>query len=131
VDGTWARPKSLTRSTRSAQSAKLLRSRTLWRLPGEDRLRERLPQDRQDMAAALGEFIQKAHAVVGQGHVARHRHLTPAEQPHIREEMVGRATRAGRDHHRAVAGEAGGAVDARGLKGFSQRHRRHTVQPYR
>jgi hypothetical protein len=104
VDGTWARPKSLTRSTRSAQSAKLWRSRTLWRLPGEDRLRERLPPDRQDMAAALGEFIQKAHAVVGQGHVARHRHGAPAEQPHIREGMVGRATRAGRDQRCPVAG---------------------------
>ena len=131
VDGTWAWPASLTRSTRSAPSAKRLRSRTLWRLHGDDRLRERLAQDRQDMAAALGEFIQKAHAMVGQRHLSRHRHVAAAEQPRIREGMVGRAIREGRDHRRAGAGEAGDAVAARGLKGFSQRHRRHTVQPYR
>jgi hypothetical protein len=83
------------------------------------------------MAAALGGFIQKAHAMVGQGHLARHRYRAAAEQPRIREGMVGRATRAGRDHRRAGAGEAGDAVAARGLKGFSQRHRRHTVQSYR
>jgi hypothetical protein len=131
VDGTWARPASLTRRTRRAPSAKLVWSRTRWRWPGEDRLRERLPQDRQDMAAALGEFIQKAHAMVGQRHLTRHRHLTPADQPHIREGMVGRATRGGRDHHRAVAGEAGDAVEAHSLNGLGEGHRRHTVQPYR
>jgi hypothetical protein len=131
VDGTWARPASLTRRTRRPQSAKLVWSRTLWRLHGEDRLRERLAQDRQEMASALGEFIQKAHAMVGQRHLSRHRHVAAAEQPRIREGMVRHATRAGRDHRRAGAGEAGDAVAARGLKGFSQRHRRHTVQPYR
>jgi hypothetical protein len=36
---------------------------------------------------------------------------------------MGGATRAGRHQRRAVAREAGDAVDARGLKGFRQRHR--------
>jgi hypothetical protein len=30
-----------------------------------DTIRERLAQDLEDMAAELGEFIQKEHAVVG------------------------------------------------------------------
>jgi hypothetical protein len=89
VDDYWARPKSLTRSTRRAKSVKLLRLRTLWRLNVEGRLLKRLPQDLQDVEVALGEFIQKEHAIVGQGHVARHRHRAPADQPRIREGMVG------------------------------------------
>ena len=84
----------------------------------EDCLLERLPQDLQDVEAALGEFIQKEHAIVAQGHVARHRHRAPADQPRIREGMVGRATRAGRDHRRAGAGAAGNTLDAGGLYGF-------------
>jgi hypothetical protein len=36
-----------------------------------DTLFEQLPQDLEDMAAELGPFIQEAHAVVGQPHLAR------------------------------------------------------------
>jgi hypothetical protein len=50
--------------------------------------------------------------------------MAATDQPGIRDGMVGRATRAGRDQHRAIAGKAGDAVDARGRKGFGQGHRR-------
>jgi hypothetical protein len=42
-----------------------------------------LAQDLEDMAAELGPFIQEEHAIVGQRHVARHRHVAPADQPDI------------------------------------------------
>ena len=45
-------------------------------------------QDLQDMAAELGQFIQKAHAMVGQRHLSRHRHVAAAEQPRIREGVM-------------------------------------------
>ena len=76
------------------------------------------------MAAALGQLIKKEHAVVRQRHFTRHRHVAPADQPRIREGVVGRATRAGRDPRRAGAGAAGDAVDTRGLHGFGEGHRR-------
>jgi hypothetical protein len=67
-----------------------LRSRTLWRLSIEDTLIKRLAQDLQDMAAALGELIQKAHAIVRQRHLPRQRHVPPpADQSCIREGVVG------------------------------------------
>jgi hypothetical protein len=56
---------------------------------------ERLAQDLEDMAAALGEFIQEAHAVVGQRHFARHRHVAAADQPHIGDGVMGGAKRPG------------------------------------
>src|SRR5262245_40110021 len=59
--------------------------------------------------------------VVPQRHVTRHRHGAPADQSRIRDGVVGRATRAGRDPRRAVAGEARDAVDPRGLEGVSER----------
>jgi hypothetical protein len=61
------------------------------------------------MAAELGRLIQKEHAILGQRHLARHWHVAPADQPRIRDGVVGRATRAGRDQRRAVVGEAGNA----------------------
>ena len=124
VDGYWAWPASLTLITRRAKSAKLLRSRTLWRLYVEDSLLERLPQDLKDMAAALGPCSLEVHAMVGQQHVARHRHGAPADQPHIRNGVVGRAKWVGRDQRRAVAGKAGDAVDAGSVEDFRQDHRR-------
>ena len=45
-----------------------------------------------------------------------------ADQPHIRDGVVGRATRAGHDPCRAVAGEARDAVDTRGVDRFRQDH---------
>jgi hypothetical protein len=33
------------------------------------------------MAAELGQFIQEKHAIVGQRHVARHRHVAPPISP--------------------------------------------------
>jgi hypothetical protein len=62
-----------------------------------DTLLERLAQDLQNMAAELGPFIQEEHAMVGQRHLAGHRHVAPTDQPRIREGVVGRAKRAGRD----------------------------------
>jgi hypothetical protein len=44
---------------------------------------ERLPQDLQDMAAALGPCIQEAHPVVRERHLARPRPVAPADQAHI------------------------------------------------
>jgi len=76
------------------------------------------------MAAELGQPIQEEHAIVGQRHFARHRHVAPADQPRIRDGVVGRTKRARRDQRRAVAGEAGDAVDTRGLNGLSEGHRR-------
>jgi hypothetical protein len=46
-------------------------------------------QDLQDMAAELGQFIQEEHAIVAQRYVARHRHGAPADQPHIRDGVMG------------------------------------------
>jgi hypothetical protein len=48
-----------------------------------------LAQDLEDMAAALGRFIQEEHAIVGQRHFARHRHVAPADQSRIRDGVVG------------------------------------------
>jgi hypothetical protein len=89
-----------------------------------DTLLERLAQDFKDMAAKLWLFIQQEHAMVGPRHVTRHRHLADADQPCIRDGVVGRATRAGRDPRRAVTSEAGDAVDARGFERFRQGHGR-------
>jgi hypothetical protein len=59
---------------------------------------------------------------VRQRHLARHRHLAAADQPRIGDGMMGRAKRAGRDQGRAGAGEAGDAMDARGLDGLTRRY---------
>jgi hypothetical protein len=124
VDGYRMLTESLTANTRKANSAKELRSRTPAKLYVYDTLLEWLAQDLKDMAAKLGPCIQEEHAMVGQRHVTRHRHVAPADQPRIRDGMVGRATRAGRDQRRPVAGEAGDAVDTRGLNRLGEGHRR-------
>jgi hypothetical protein len=67
---------------------------------------QRLAQDLQDMAAELGPFIQEEHAIVGQRDLAGHRDVAAADQPRIREGMVGRATRADRDPRRTGPGAA-------------------------
>jgi hypothetical protein len=66
-----------------AKLTKSLRFRTLWRLYSDETLLEWLTQDLKDMAAELGQFIQEEHAVVGQRHITRHRHVAPADQPRI------------------------------------------------
>ena len=71
--------------SRRAKSAKVLRSRTPAKLYSYETLLERLPQDLQDMAAELGQFIQEEHAVVRQRDLARHRHVAATDQPHIRD----------------------------------------------
>ena len=79
-------------------------------------LLEQLAQDLEHMAARLGPFVQEEGAVVGQRHVARQRHLAPADQPRIRDGMMGGGTRAGCDRRGAVAGEAHDTVEVRGLR---------------
>jgi hypothetical protein len=49
---------------------------------------------------------------------------TGPDQPHIRDRVMGRARWTGRDQRRAVAGAAGDTVDAPGLKGLGEGHRR-------
>jgi hypothetical protein len=83
-----------------------------------------LPQDLQDMAAKFGELIQEQDAVMGQRHVARHRHVAPTDQSRIRDGVMGDPKWAGGDQRGAVAGEAGNAVDVRGLEGFGEGHGR-------
>ena len=51
--------------------------------------------------------------MVGQRYVTHHRHVAAADQPRIRDGMVGRATRAVLDQCRAVAGGAGDALRIR------------------
>jgi hypothetical protein len=89
-----------------------------------DALLEGLAQDLEDVAAELRPFIQKEDAVVGERHFARHRHLSPTDQPRIRDGVVGGAKWARRDQRRMLPGETGNTVHAGGLEGFGERHRR-------
>jgi hypothetical protein len=91
-------------------------------LSPDDAFLERLSRDLQERALALEHLIQQQETMVGQRHVTRHRHVAPTDQPRLRDGVVGGATRAGRDQPHAVAGEAGNAVDPRGLNGLSQAH---------
>jgi hypothetical protein len=89
---------------RATNAASTARSRTSVRLSVYDTLLERLAQDLEDMAAALGQLIQEGDAVVGQRHVARHRHMAATDQPDVRDGVMGGATRAGRHQRRARTG---------------------------
>jgi hypothetical protein len=124
VSGYRAPPGSLMAIIRKANSAKELRFRTPAKLYVYDTLLERLPQDLKDVAAALGPCIQEEHAMVGQRHLARQRHLAATDQPRIRDGMMRGTKRAGCDHCGAVAREASDAMDARGLKSLGEGHRR-------
>jgi hypothetical protein len=117
-------PNRLIAITRRANSAKIWRSRTPARLYLCDPILERLAQDLEDMAAARRPCIQEEHAVVGPRHLARHRHVAPADPPHIGDGVMGGAKRPGRDQGRTFAREASDAMDARGLNGLSQGHGR-------
>jgi hypothetical protein len=90
-----------------AMAAKAWKFMTPAKLYSCETILEGLAQDFKDMAAALGQFIQEAHAIVGQRRVARHRHVTPTDQPCIRDRVVWGTKGAGRDPRRAVAGETG------------------------
>jgi hypothetical protein len=107
-----------------ASATSAVRFMTFGRLYSDDTLLERLPQDLQDMAAALGPCIQAAHAVVGQRHLARQRHVAPADQPYIGDDVMRGAARAGRDQGRPGAREASDAIDTGGLKGVGEGRRR-------
>jgi hypothetical protein len=85
VDGYRALPAFLAAITCRANSAIILRFSTSAKLYVYETILERLAQDLQDMAAELGQFIQEEHAMVGQRHFARHRHVAPADQPRIRD----------------------------------------------
>jgi hypothetical protein len=131
VDGYRILPESLMAINRRANSVKILRFSTPEKLYLYDTLFERLPQDLEDMAAELGPFIQAAHAVVRPRHLARHRHVAPADQPHIGDGVMGGTKRPGRDHGRTVAGEAGNAANAGDLNGFGQGLSRRMVARWR
>jgi hypothetical protein len=102
--------------SRSAIAVNATRSAAPERLGVYETLLQRLPQDLDDMAVALGQFIQEEHAMEGQRHIARLRHVAAGDQPDIGDGMMRRATRSGRDQRRAVAGEARDTVEARGLR---------------
>ena len=117
VDGYRALPAFLAAITCRANSAKVLRSSTAARLYVYDPIIERLTQDLQDMAAALGQLIQEEQAMVGQRHLAGHQYVAAADQPRIRDRMGG-AKWARRAEGGAITSEAGNTVDANGLEGF-------------
>ena len=74
--------------SRAAKVANTLKLRTPAKLYIYETLLERLPQHLQDMPAELRELIQKEHAIVGQRHLAWHRHLAATDQPHVGEGVV-------------------------------------------
>jgi hypothetical protein len=50
---------------------------TRGRLYSENTLLERVPQDFQNMAMELRQFIQEEHTMVREGHFTRHQHVAP------------------------------------------------------
>ena len=94
VVGYHALPECLMAIIRKANSAKELRSRTPAKLYSCETILQRLAHNLEHMTAKLGQFIQKAHAMVSQRHVARHRHVAPTDQP--ASEMVWWGARHGR-----------------------------------
>jgi hypothetical protein len=54
-----------------------------------DAVLERLAQDLEHMTVELRQFIQEEDAVVRQRHVPRPRHVAPADQPDIRDGVLG------------------------------------------
>jgi hypothetical protein len=89
-----------------------------------DTLLDRLAQHLQYVAVELRQFIQQEHAMVRQRHLARHRDLTAADRAHSRDGVMGGTKRAGGDEGGAGLTSARDAVNARGLNGFGQGHRR-------
>jgi hypothetical protein len=66
-------------------------------LSGENAILKRLAQDLEDMPPELRQFIQAAHAVVRQRHLARRGDVPAADQSDIRNRMMWGTTRAGCD----------------------------------
>ena len=81
----------------AAKVAKTLRSKTPAILYSCETLLQGLAQHLEHVATELRPFIQQEHPMVRPRHLARHRHVAPADQPCIRDGVVGGATRAGRD----------------------------------
>jgi hypothetical protein len=109
-------------ATRPAISARAARSRTHGRWDPCDPLLYRLPQPCKLMPSARGACIEAERTVVGERHATRHRYLAPTDQPCVRDRMVG--ARHGRLVTKAVRSEAGDTVDACGLNGLGEGHRR-------
>jgi hypothetical protein len=87
--GYRAVPESPTAMTWRSKSATALRLRTCGRLYVDETLLEGLAPDLQGVAAALRPCIQPAHPMVGQGHLAGHRHLAAADQAGVRDGVMG------------------------------------------
>jgi len=78
---------------------------------------ERLRQDLEHMALALGQLSQAQEAVVRQGYLPRYGPVTAAEQAHVRDGVVRSQERARGDDSGATTGQPGDARDAGGLEG--------------
>jgi hypothetical protein len=82
-------PESLSIISRPAKSARESRSKTRGRLYLCDPLLQRLAQDLEDMPPALRPFIQDEHAVGRPQSLARRGQVPAADQPHIRDGVIG------------------------------------------
>ena len=85
---------------------------------------ERLSQDLEHMALALGPLSQEQDAVVCKGHLRRQGQLAAADQTPSGDGVVGGPERARGDDSGAPDGTAGDALDAQGIEGFGRGHRR-------
>jgi hypothetical protein len=81
---------------------------------------ERLAQDRQDVAAALRQPIEKQNTMVRKRPFARQLHLPGPDQPHVRDRMVRRPKRVRRDEIYPVVSESSDAREAGGFNGFGE-----------
>jgi hypothetical protein len=72
---------------------------------------ERLAQDFEDIALALGPLIQPQEAMMRQGHLPRRGELAATDQADIGDGVVGGAEGAGGDDGGVPTRQAGDAVD--------------------
>ena len=77
--------------SRAAKVAKTLKSSTPAKLYVYETIRERSSQDFEHMAPKFRQLIEEEHAMVGQRHFARQRHMAAADQSHIRDGVMGGA----------------------------------------
>jgi hypothetical protein len=120
-------------ATCAAIAASAARPRTRGRWSAYNTRLERLTQDLEDMPPELRPCIQEEDAVVCQRHLAWPGEVPTGDPPHIGDRLGRIATWAGRDARRAGAGQAGDAVDARGLAGRTliDRSAHHDARPLR